>query len=100
MGFFEDLGDGITGTLTFGQCDGGGCNGDHRGRGINPIGMIANAAQGVKQNSGHDDSPVQASALDFSTLFADGGALDKATLTQYTKPALMFVGLIVILKII
>lgn len=51
----------IAGTLTFGQCDSDGCGGDHRGRGINPIGKIANKYQGVGQPSSSDQG------------YADGG---------------------------
>jgi hypothetical protein len=100
MGFLDDLGDGIAGTFTFGQCDGGGCGGDHRGRGGNPIGMIANKAQGVDQRGGIIPG------VDLAGMFTGGGpqpavgqslplaalGLDPQTLQSMVKPGMLVIG--------
>jgi hypothetical protein len=100
MGFLDDIGDGIAGTFTFGQCDGGGCGGDHRGRGGNPIGMIANKAQGVDQRGGIIPG------VDLAGMFTGGGpqpavgqplslaalGLDPQTLQSMVKPGMLVIG--------
>ena len=40
MSFFEDLGNGLINSVTFGQCESGGCGGDHAGS-WNPIPPMA-----------------------------------------------------------
>ena len=106
MGFMDaldELGDGITGTITFGQCNGNGCGGDHRGSGINPIGNIINSYDGVKtpaqkqaeqqqqalqlQQAVSGLFPAQQQPLSMAAL-----GLDPQTLQSMVKPGILVIG--------
>ena len=107
--FLDDVGDGITGSLTFGQCDGSGCNGDHRGRGLNPVGMVANKFQGVDQRGsfiagttnlmgGGPQQPGQQAGqqFDFGNMFGP----NNSQLTGLIKPGLIVIGGIIVIELV
>lgn len=100
MGFWDDVGDGISGTFTFGQCDGDGCGGDHRGRGINPIGNIVNHFDGVETPAMKAQKAAlakqQAGQIDFTNLFGS----NNSQLTALVKPGLIVIGGIIVIELV
>ena len=102
MGFWDDVGDGIAGTFTFGQCNGDGCGGDHRGHGINPIGNIVNKLDGVKTpadkaREAQLKKQQQANQpIDFTNMFGP----NNSQLTGLIKPGLIVIGGIIVIELV